>query len=184
MNLMNLIREYNPLNEQEEKDQKIIIKCLNLFEDILKRENEIAHVTSSAFVVNKAKDKALMVHHNIYKSWSWTGGHADGEEDLLYVAMKEVSEETGIKSIHPVSENIFSLDILPVFGHMRKGEYVPPHLHLSVAYLFEADENEELVVKPNENSDVRWIPLDEINIYSNEPHMKNVYNKIISRMQR
>jgi len=104
-------------------------------------QNEIAHITSSAFIINKDKDKVLMVYHNIYNSWSWVGGHVDGEEDLLYVAMKEAKEETVIKNVSPVSDNILSMDILPVLGHrhIRKGKYVPPHLHLSVTYLLEAD---------------------------------------------
>ena len=183
MNYINEIKQYIPRNEQEEKDKEAIIKCMNKFDDILSRDNEIAHLTSSAFVVNKDKDKVLMVYHNIYNSWSWIGGHADGVDDLLFVAIKEVKEETGIKKASVISDNIFYLDILPVIGHSKKGKYVSPHLHLSVAYLIEADENEQINVKPDENSDVRWIPIDEISEYSNEPHMKKVYNKIISKIQ-
>ena len=146
-------------------------------------QNEIAHITSSAFIINKDKDKVLMVYHNIYNSWSWVGGHVDGEEDLLYVAMKEAKEETGIKNVSPVSDNILSMDILPVLGHIRKGKYVPPHLHLSVAYLLEADENEQLIIKPDENNGVKWIPVNKIGTYYNEPHMVKVYNKIISKLK-
>jgi len=183
MNWINSIKEYIPYNEQEEKDKEVFIKCINMFDDILIRNNEIAHITSSAFIVNKDKDKVLMVYHNIYNSWSWVGGHADGEEDLLYVAMKEAKEETGIKNVSPVSDNILSMDILPVLGHIRKGKYVPPHLHLSVAYLLEADENEQLIIKPDENGGVKWIPVDKIDTYSNEPHMVKVYNKIVSKLK-
>lgn len=183
MNWIELIKTYNPYNEQEEKDKEIILHCIDTFKDILTRDNEIAHITSSAFVVNKTKDKVLMVHHNIYNSWSWTGGHADGEEDLLAVAIKEVKEETGVKNIQPVSSNIFSLDILNVLGHIKRGKYVAPHLHLSVAYLVEANENELLIVKADENSDVKWIPIEEVNTYSNEPHMQKVYNKLIFKVK-
>lgn len=183
MSFIESIKEYKVYNEQEEKDKEIIIKCLEMFDDILTRDNEIVHITSSGFVVNKNRDKVLMVHHNIYNSWSWTGGHADGDEDLLFVAIKEVKEETGVKNASPVSEDILSLDILPVLAHMRKGKYVAPHLHISVAYLIEADENEPLVVKPDENSGVKWIPVEEIDAYSSEPHMKKVYKKIISKIE-
>lgn len=75
------------------------------------------------------------------------------------------------------------MDIIPVIGHIRKGKFVSPHLHLSVAYLLEADENEELVVKPDENSGVRWIPLSKIDTFSNEPHMMKIYNKIVSKIE-
>jgi 8-oxo-dGTP pyrophosphatase MutT (NUDIX family) len=183
MNWIKSIKEYTVCNEQENKDKEIAIKCLEIFDDVLTRDNEIAHITSSAFVVNKKKDKVLMVHHNIFNSWSWTGGHADGEEDLLLVAIKEVMEETGVKNIRSVSENILSLDVIPVLGHTRKGKYVSPHLHISVAYLFEADENEPLVVKADENSGVQWVPIQEIDVYSNEAHMKKIYKKIICKIE-
>jgi len=183
MNWIDSIKNYTASNEQEKKDKAIIIKCLEMFDDIFTRDNEIVHITSSAFVVNKNRDKALMVHHNIFNSWSWTGGHADGDEDLLYVAIKEVKEETGIKNIQTVSEDILSLDILPVFGHEKRGKYVAPHLHLSVAYLLESDENEPLFIKPDENSNVQWIPFEEIDTYSNEPHMTEIYKKIISKIE-
>ncbi|MEW9097392.1 MAG: NUDIX hydrolase [Clostridiaceae bacterium] len=183
MNWIEQIRKYNPYNEQEKKDKEIILYSINALDNILTRDNEVAHITSSAFVVNKTKDKVLMIHHNIYNSWSWTGGHADGEEDLLGVAIKEVKEETGINNVRPVIEDIFSLDILPVLGHRKRGKYISPHLHLSVAYLLEGDENELLIVKADENSDVKWIPIEEVNIYSNEPHMKKVYDKLISKVK-
>lgn len=183
MNWTESIKKYIPCNEQEEKDKDLTIKYLNMFDDILTRDNEMVHITSSAFVVNKTRDKVLMVHHNIYNSWSWTGGHADGEKDLLLVAIKEVKEETGVKNISPINKDIFSLDILPVIGHKRRGKYISSHLHISVAYLLEADEKESLVIKPDENSDVQWIPLNQIDEYSNEPHMKKVYKKILSKIK-
>ncbi|ATW28231.1 NUDIX hydrolase [Candidatus Formimonas warabiya] len=183
MNWIELIKRYPAQTEQEKKDQEIILDCIDKFDNILTRDNEIAHITSSAFVVNKMKDKVLMIHHNIYHSWSWTGGHADGEEDLLSVAIKEVKEETGVKNIYPVTGDIFSLDILPVLGHFKREKYVSAHVHLSVAYLFEADEGEPLMVKEDENSGVKWVPIDEVNIYSNEPHMQTVYKKLISRIK-
>ena len=69
-----------------------------------------------------------MVYHNIYHSWSWLGGHADGETDLLSVAIQEVKEEAGISKVYPVSEEIFSLESLTVDGHVKKGKYVSSHL--------------------------------------------------------
>jgi ADP-ribose pyrophosphatase YjhB (NUDIX family) len=183
MNWIESIKEYKTSNEQEKKDKEIILKSMYMFSDILTRHNEIVHMTSSGFVVNKKRDKVLMIYHNIYNTWAWTGGHADGEEDMLFVAMKEVKEETGVKNIYPVTENIVSLDIIPVHGHIKRGKYVAPHLHISAAYLIEADENEPLMIKPDENSGVRWIPINEIDTYSNEPHMKKIYNKIICKIR-
>ncbi|WP_088186986.1 NUDIX hydrolase [Desulfosporosinus sp. FKA] len=181
--MFELIKQYSPYNEQEAKDKEVFLYCAEVFEDILTRNNEVAHITCSAFTVNGRKDKVLMVHHNIYNSWSWIGGHADGDEDLLAVAIKELREETGVKTIRPVTNDIFSLDILTVLGHIKRGIYVSPHLHLSVAFLIEADEKDLLRVKEDENSGVKWIPLAEINTYSTEPHMHKVYTKLIAKIK-
>jgi 8-oxo-dGTP pyrophosphatase MutT (NUDIX family) len=124
-----------------------------------------------------------MVHHNIFNSWSLTGGHADGEEDLLAVAIREVKEETGVNSVEPLLTDIFSLDLLSVVGHRKSGKYVAPHLHLSIVYLVEADENEKVSIKEDENSGVKWIPIDEVNEYSNEPHMQKIYSKLIEKIE-
>lgn len=182
MDWIKQIKAYWPCNEQEEKDKNLIVNCIHKFDDVLTRENELAHITSSAFIVNKERDKVLMVHHNIYNSWSWTGGHADGEENLLSVAIREAKEETGVKNINPVSQDIFSLDVLTVLGHTKRGHYVSAHLHLSVAYLVEADEDDELIVKEDENSGVKWIDIKEINKYCNEAHMQKVYGKLVSKI--
>lgn len=182
--MISLIKNYKPYNEQEEKDKEMILNCLSTFEDVLTRDNEIVHFTSSAFAINKTKDKVLMVHHNIYNSWSWTGGHADGDDNLFAVAIKELKEETGANNISPISSDIFSLDILPVIGHIKKEKYVSAHLHLCVAFLVEVDENDTLIIKEDENSGVRWVPINEVTEHSNEPHMKKVYKKLISKIQK
>lgn len=183
MSWIGSIEEFVPSNEQEEKDKEIILKYIKTFDDILKRDNEIIHITSSGFVINKDKNKVLMVHHNIFNAWSLPGGHADGDKNLFGVAIREIEEETGVKKISPVTDKIISLDILPVLGHFRKGKYVSAHLHISIVYLFEADESEKVIIKPDENSAVKWIPIDDVVVCSNEPHMKKVYNKIISKIQ-
>lgn len=147
MNWKNQIYDYNPINQQEVKDKETFLYCMNHCSDILTRNNPIVHITSSAFVVNKNLDHTLMVYHNIYNSWSWTGGHMDGEDDFLYVACKEAREETGITSIEPLSKNILSLDVLTVLGHQKRGNYISPHLHLSIAYVAIAADTEPLIVK-------------------------------------
>ena len=177
------IEEYVPVNEQEIKDKENILMCINNFEDVFTRKNVVCHLTSSAFVLNKNKDKALMVYHNIYKSWAWTGGHMDGDKDFLKVAFKELEEETGLKNAKLLYNGIASLDVLPVNGHIKRGDFVSPHLHLSVAYLFEGEENGNIRIKEDENSGVSWIPLKELREYTKkEPFMQRVYEKILNRI--
>ena len=131
------ITDYEPYNEQEMRDRQIMLHIIDSCDDYLLRSNETAHFTASAWVVNHDRSKVLLIHHNIYNAWTWTGGHADGEEDLLQTALREVREETGLANIKPVNRDIFSIEIITVDGHIKSGRYVSSHLHLNVTYLIE-----------------------------------------------
>lgn len=184
-NLKESLEKFNPYNEQEEVDKKIMLNYIKDFDDVLTRQNEYGHFTSSAFVLNKDRSKILMAYHRIYNSWAWVGGHSDGDNDLLYVAMKEAKEETGIKNVVPISKDIYSLEVINVNGHEKRGKYVGSHVHLNVTYLLEADENEEIHIKEDENSGVKWVPIDKILEVSSEPWVRDrVYAKIIDKMKK
>ncbi len=179
------IAAYVPVNEQERRDKQVILDFLERNGDAFERSNLLAHMTASAWVVNPARDKVLMVYHKIYDSWSWTGGHADGERDLLAVALREVREETGVEHVRPVSEDICSLEVLTVDGHEKRGVYVPSHLHLNVTYLLEADERDSLQVCEAENSGVKWFTLEGALQASSEPwFVERIYKKLNARIQQ
>ena len=175
------INEYLPANEQEKNDKRVIQHYINIFPDnVLLRDNEIAHITSSGFIMNHTLDKVLMVHHNIRDTWAWTGGHADGDVDLLQVATKEAEEETGVGHISPLFEGIASIDILPMNGHYKKGKYVNTHLHLSIAYILVCDDKQSLHICEEENSGVEWFPIEKFTreIFTEEDVY--LYNKLIT----
>nr|WP_295278446.1 NUDIX hydrolase [uncultured Blautia sp.] len=183
--LIKKIENYKPFNEQEERDKPLILDWIQHNENAFSRDNTVAHITASAWVVNRDRSKVLMVYHNIYNSWSWLGGHADGETDLLSVALREVKEEAGISNVKPVSEEIFSLEALTVDGHIKKGKYVSSHLHLNITYLLEADSSETLSIKPDENSGVSWFSPKEALEKSTEPwFVTNVYSKLLDKMKQ
>ena len=183
MDLLKQIKNYPPYNPQEVQDKKVFLNYLMSFDNCLVRENEFGHVSSSAFVLNKERTKVIMIYHNIYDSWGWVGGHADGDADLLNVAIKEAKEETGLKNVKPIDEDIFILDILSVSGHEKRGRHVSSHVHLSVAYALEADENESLHIKEDENSGVKWVTTDQMVELSIEPSLQYVYDKAIKKMK-
>lgn len=182
MNLKEKIERYVPYNEQEEADKQELLRILELNENYFIRENLAAHFTASGWVISPDRTKTLLAYHNLYNSWAWLGGHADGETDLLSVALKEVREESGLTEVFPVSEDIFSLEILPVFGHEKKGKYVPSHLHLNVTFLLEADPAAEIHNNPGENSKVGWFDLDDVQRVSTETwFVHRIYNKLIEK---
>lgn len=185
MSLLEKIKEYRPLNEQETFDQRQMLEFMKKNPDHLYRENLTGHMTTSIWTVNRERTKTLMVYHKLYDSWSWIGGHADGEEDLCEVAMRELQEETGVTSARLVSEEIFSLETLTVDGHVKKGIWVPSHLHFNLTFLAEADEREALRIAEEENSDVKWFSFEDALKASTEPwFVEHIYKKLIERSQK
>lgn len=135
-----LIENYKPINMQEEKDKEVILEYLSYFDNLLTRDNNFAHFTSSAFIVNQDYTKVLMAYHNIYKSYAWLGGHMDGVKDPLKVAIKEAEEESSITNLELITNDIISLDVIEVVGHFKRNKWITPHVHLNITYLFKAND--------------------------------------------
>ena len=172
MELEKALEKFRPWNEQEARDREEILARLARGEALYTRENTDAHVTASGWVVSPDRKQVLMAYHNLYDSWAWLGGHADGERDLLKTAMREVMEESGLTEVKPVSEEIYSVEILTVNGYEKHGSYVSSHLHLNVTYLLEADPALPVHNKPDENSRVAWFYLEEAVKRSSEPWIR------------
>lgn len=180
--LQNELAAYVPYNEQEAVDKAILLEALSRCPDLYTRDNRVLHLSASSWITNAARGRVLMIYHNIYDSWAWTGGHADGERDLLSVAIREAREETGLTSVRPLSESIFSIETLTVNPHIRRGVFVPAHLHLNVTYLLCADESEPLKHKPDENSAAAWFTLSDAVAACSEPWMRPVYQKLNEKL--
>jgi len=183
--LLEQLSRFVPFNDEEARDLELVRECLRREPDVFTRQNALAHMTASCWIVNPSRTKVLMAFHNLYQSWAWLGGHADGDEDLLRVALREAQEESGLAHVRPVTGDIFSVEALPVFGHIKHGQYVSCHTHLNATYLLEADEADVLSIKPDENSGVRWFGLDEaLDAVSEEWMRIHVYEKLNAKLRR
>ena len=183
MDIASEIRAFSPGCEQEQKDKAQMLSWLNTSPDPFSRENTFAHFTASSWVVSPDRQQVLLIYHNIYRSWAWMGGHADGDRDLLAVALRETREESGLENLRLLHNGIFSLETLTVDGHVKRGTYVSSHLHLNVTYLLEADPKQTLRIKPDENSGVAWFPVSSVPRKVTEPWMvAHVYQKLMERL--
>ena len=183
MELIRRLEAFIPWNDQEVRDKEETLRRLKSGEALLDRSNTSAHLTASAWVVSPDRRQVLMAYHNLYDSWAWLGGHADGEEDMLSVALKEVREESGLQDVRPLTEDIFSVEILAVAGHEKKGQFVSSHLHLNVTYLLEADPTQPVRCKEDENKAVGWFTPEGAIAASKEPwFQERVYQKLNEKL--
>lgn len=181
--ILRQVQEYRPWDRQEAADRENLLRYLQQFPDLLGRGNPLAHLTASSWIVDPSRTRVLMVYHNIYDSWSWTGGHADGDPDLLAVALREAQEETGVVA-RPVSSQLYGLDILTVPAHEKRGRVLSAHLHLNLTYLLEADPSAPVHSKPDENRAVAWFDREEAVLASSEPEMRPVYARLNAKLPR
>jgi 8-oxo-dGTP pyrophosphatase MutT (NUDIX family) len=188
--LIQELKKYVPFDAMERASLETFIYALKQSKNtIYNRENLVGHIASSAFLINREHSKVLMAHHNTFKTYSWFGGHADGDTDLLYVAKKEVSEEAGISydQIRVLLDGkIADVTVIDYPEHFKKGKYVSCHLHYNVTYLFEISENTEVRIKPDENSDIKWFDLDDVinHVNDNDKARVTYYTRLIEKIKK
>lgn len=184
MDLLEFIKSYQPYDEVEAEEKEAFIQFLEAFGDkAYVRENLVGHFSSSCWIVNPSRDKVLMVFHSLFKTWSWAGGHADGDSDLLRVAVKEAQEETSLSRVRPVLSNPIDLNVMVVHNHYKRGKFVPRHLHYNAVYLLEADETASFQVKPDENSGVKWIRVENVANYCKNDLVLPYYERIMKKVK-
>lgn len=182
-NIYQFVQNYIPYNDQEEKDKALILQQLSA-DNILTRKNHLAHLTVSAWIVSPDYQKVLMAYHNIYQSYAWLGGHLDGNADIVSVIKKEIQEESGLSEFQLIENQLFSLEVLTVDGHVKNGEYISSHLHLNLTFLCIANTDLPIHIRPSENSQIAWLEVDKINQSVSEVwFMKHIYQKLIDKVK-
>lgn len=142
--------------------------------DAFQRTHLPGHITGSTWIVNKKRDQTLLVHHAKLNKWVQPGGHADGDEKILQVALREAEEETGLKNLK-TTETIFDIDIHTIPA--RKD--FPEHQHYDIRYLLEADINEPIVVS-EESHAVKWISISKLEKFTQEKSVLRMKEKMVN----
>lgn len=154
-----LTESLNKYRTPFEEESTFISDFIQLTQDenAYSRDRKQGHFTASAWIVNKKRTHALMTLHKKLNRWLQLGGHADGHENLLEVAMAEAREESGLTSLRFVDYRIFDIDrhLIP------KIKDFPEHFHYDVRFLMEAEMNEPLTIS-SESKDLAWIPFDSV----------------------
>lgn len=171
--LLKKLDYYAPFDRIERRMTEDIERFVQKNPRCFERSLEIGHVTGSAWIVDQDRSHVLLTHHRKLDRWLQLGGHADGDADILRVAWREATEESGLEGVRPVSENIYDVDIHAIPATARE----PAHVHYDVRFLFEADRHAPLVVS-SESKDLAWVPLERIAEYSGEESMMRMVYKM------
>ncbi|WP_341749260.1 NUDIX hydrolase [Candidatus Tisiphia endosymbiont of Sialis lutaria] len=123
MNLRENIKNYVSNFQEENEYKQRMLDFLDNCENPFSRETKEGHFTSSGFLLNSSKTKFLLMHHRKLGKWLQPGGHCDGNNDLLAVAIKEAQEESGILDIEPVSKQIYDIDVHFIPTIVNSGEF-------------------------------------------------------------
>jgi 8-oxo-dGTP pyrophosphatase MutT (NUDIX family) len=156
--MLDILREYSAVDSQIDPHERTMLTRMVEFasthEDCFERHLSIGHMTGSAWVLDREREYVLLTHHRKLDRWLQLGGHADGNPDLLDVAMRETREESGLRGVRVVSEIPFDVDIheIPERGLESL------HFHYDVRFLLEASCEEPLVVS-EESHELAWVPL-------------------------
>ena len=176
--LLEQVGQYLPLDSYEAQMARRLQRFLETADPIAVFSRDLAgnapewgHVTGSAWVVNRSFSRVVLLHHGKLNIWVQPGGHCDGESNVLGVAGREATEETGLH-VTPHNTRIFDIDV------HRIPEYsgTPAHLHFDVRYIFVADEN-QTVVCSHESKAVRWMTLEEAEELSGEESIARMIRK-------
>jgi 8-oxo-dGTP pyrophosphatase MutT (NUDIX family) len=140
--------------------------------DCLLRACEPGHLTGSAWIVSPDRTRTLLTHHHKLDKWLQLGGHADGDPDLLAVALREAREESGLTRLRAVSAVPFDVDrhLIPP----RKME--PEHYHYDLRFMIEADPAEPRVIS-NESKDLAWVEVARVTALNSEESMARMVRK-------
>lgn len=151
------------------------ISFIEEHEDCLLRTQLAGHLTGSAWVLDASRQRTLLTHHRKLDKWLQLGGHADGDSDLLAVALREAEEESGLKRFRVVDADIFDLDrhLIPA----RKDE--PEHWHFDLRFMIEADPAELLLIT-NESKDLAWVDVDQVTSLNSEESMARMVRKTLT----
>ncbi|NLG36283.1 MAG: NUDIX hydrolase [Lentisphaerae bacterium] len=148
------------------------IEFLSSRPDAFERSLPTGHVTGSAWLVDASGRHVLLTLHKKLNKWIQLGGHADGDNDVFRVAMREAREESGLHSIKPVSSLIFDIDVHSIPARPNE----PAHLHWDIRYALRAAAGEE-VIPSDESHELRWVEIANLNRFTREPSMRRMAAK-------
>ncbi|MHC5109185.1 MAG: NUDIX hydrolase [Planctomycetota bacterium] len=171
-NLLQQLRAYQPGDQAQESARDRMIDFISSYSDCFDRSLAIGHITASSLLLDYTGTRCLLTHHRKLGKWLQPGGHADGDTDVLRVAMREAEEESGLNGIAPVSPSIFDVDIHMIPDH----DGIPSHLHYDVRFLLRTTDRSPLVVS-EESFALAWVDSTDWHEFVTDESVLRLFRK-------
>jgi 8-oxo-dGTP pyrophosphatase MutT (NUDIX family) len=143
--------------------------------DCLLRTCLTGHLTGSAWIVSPDRRRTLLTHHRKLGKWLQLGGHADGDPDLLAVALREAREESGLSRLLPADTRLFDVDRHWIGGRDRE----PGHWHHDMRFMIEADPAQPLTISV-ESRELAWVDISAVGTLNPEESMARMVRKTVA----
>jgi 8-oxo-dGTP pyrophosphatase MutT (NUDIX family) len=154
--LESALRKYAALEQPAADTAAIFREFLYSYGNVFERSHPSGHFTGSAWLVSADGERVLLTHHRKLGRWLQLGGHADGDDDLANVALREAVEESGLIDL-VVEQDIFDLDSHRIPAHGDE----PEHWHYDVRYVVRATGSEKFSIS-EESLALAWKSIRDI----------------------
>ena len=171
--LLDDVRGYRPFDEHERVMRDRLVAFLAAYgARAFDRAFAPGHVTASAWIVDPQRLRVVLLHHRKLERWLQLGGHVDGDPDVRRSALREAREESGLRTLRAIADDIYDIDVhrIPARG------VEPEHDHYDLRFALEADPREPLV-RNEESHDVRWIALTDLEAYAIDDSVRRLAAK-------
>lgn len=173
--LLGLLENYAPCDTADAQQRDRIRAFVEAHSDCFERSLLEGHITASSWLLNSAQDSVVLTHHRKLDRWMQLGGHADGDCDVLRVALKEAQEESGIDGIVPLRHFVFDVDVHAIPARAD----VPAHFHYDVRFLLIAPPACSLSIS-SESHDLAWVAHRDIENLTGEASILRMRDKWLS----
>lgn len=171
--LINLVNRYKTGDERDVTMKTRMLDFIKRYTNCCERTLQVGHITASAALVDTSFSKILLTHHKKLDCWLQLGGHADGSVDVLEVALREATEESGINEIEPISKEILDIDIHEISANSKE----PHHLHYDIRFALRASLSDAYEIS-DESNDLAWVNFEDLIKYTKEPSMHHLVRKL------
>ncbi len=170
--LKTLLQTYHTTYPDESGTVKRYIEFITNHADCFERTQPAGHVTGSAWLVNTSGTHVLLTHHRKLNRWLQLGGHADGQTNIMEVALKEAREESGIQNILALNTQLFDIDI----HEIPPSQNEPAHYHYDARFALQVAENDTFTVS-NESHALEWVNISQLAEHTSDPSILRMAHK-------